>query len=162
MTALSPLQTVVDVALSADDMIFGFRRDRYCKFDQSILNGRVQSFQGYGLSRVRHNPEIIPSLTSFPARIEDVTTCLYSVFTQTYKVDRVILSLSRSEFTNTSLPDGLLKWHEFGLTINWVDEDLRQYLKLLPVLKLFPSSIIITVDDNAFYPSYIFERLVSS
>jgi hypothetical protein len=151
-----------DLALSADDLLFGFRRNQYCHINQTVLARRVANFNGYGLSRRPHHPELIVSLTSYPARIEDVTSCLYSVFTQTLKPDRIILSLSRAEFSNFSVPASVLKWQAFGLTINWVDEDLKVYLKLLPVLKQFPEAAIVTVDDDAFYPGFLLEKLWDS
>jgi hypothetical protein len=158
----SPGTLYLDVALRSDDLLFGLKRDQYCKIDLSDLNARVQSFNGYGLTRVKNDPEIVISFTSFPARILDVTSCLYSLFTQTYRPDRVVLFLSRAEFRNTSLPVRLLEWQQYGLTIHWVDEDIKEYLKILPALRLFPTSVIITVDDDAFYPSYLIERLVAS
>jgi hypothetical protein len=157
-----PHHLFIEMALSADDMIFGFNRDKYCIFNTTILNHRVQTFQMSGISHVRHEPEVILSLTSFPARIADITTCLYTLFTQSFKVDRIVLWLSVAEFTNSSVPESVLKWQSYGLTISWVDEDLKEYLKLIPALKEFPDSIIITVDDDALYPSYIVERLVFS
>jgi hypothetical protein len=152
----------IDVAFPADNLLFGRGHKRHCRFSLSVLNDHVESFRGYGLTRVKHSPEIIISLTSFPARIRDVPSCLYSLFTQTYKPDRVILFLSRVEFANSSVPDHVLKWQRYGLTIYWVDEDIKEYLKLLPALRLYPRSLIVTVDDDTFYPSYLIERLVVS
>jgi hypothetical protein len=150
------------MAFSSDDVLFGPQRNRYCHINLSLLNRRVQSFHGYGLTRVKHDPEIIISFTSFPARIRDVPSCLYSLFTQTYKADRVVLFLSQAEFANVSVPSHVLAWQRYGLTIHWMEDDLKEYLKLLPALRRYPESLIVTVDDDTFYPNYMLERLVVS
>jgi hypothetical protein len=142
--------------------MFKLRRHQYCRWNRTILNKHVADFRGYGLSRVHRQPPVVVSLTSLPRRISDVPICIYSIFKQRFKADHVVLSLSRPEFVNFTVPPHVLEWQNYGLTLNWVDEDIRQYLKLLPVLKAYPESLIITVDDDVFYPSTTVERLVES
>ncbi|MDR1554422.1 MAG: hypothetical protein LBS39_00155, partial [Campylobacteraceae bacterium] len=45
-----------------------------------------------------------------------------------------------------------------GLSIFWC-ENLKPYNKLIPTLKEYPNSIIITVDDDIYYPKNMLEKL---
>ncbi|WP_216634165.1 hypothetical protein, partial [Helicobacter sp. CLO-3] len=109
-------------------------------------------------------PEIVISFTSYPKRINQVCYTIYSILTQTYKPNRVVLYLSTQEFPNKldDLPQKLLAFCKHGLEIRFVEQNYRPYNKILFALKDFPESIIITIDDDIFYPPFIIERLVSS
>lgn len=106
--------------------------------------------------------EIIVSLTSFPGRIDLVHRTLYSLINQTYKPDRLILWLAECQFENRVLPDNLLELQAYGLTIEWVKEDLKSYKKLIPAIEKFPNAIIVTADDDLYYPVYWLSSLVKS
>jgi hypothetical protein len=81
---------------------------------------------------------------------------------QTYLPDKIVLYLCRGEFENTTLPDTLIRLLNYGLTIRYVDDNIRSYLKLIPALREYPDDVIVTYDDDIYYPSRSLERLVTS
>lgn len=115
----------------------------YLKFDV---------FNQNGLSRALHDPELIVSLTSFPARIDTVDRTIRSLLSQTEKPDRVILWLAEEQFPEKEkeLPKQLLTLKRNGLSISWC-HDIKSFKKLIPTLKKYPDSIIVTADDDVYY-----------
>lgn len=99
------------------------------------------------------SPNIIVSLTSFPERMYDIHHVIYSLLTQSFKPTSVVLWLAKSQFPHKEkdIPQKVLSLKENGLEIKWTD-DLRSFKKLLPSLKTYPSDIIVTADDDIFYP----------
>ena len=79
-----------------------------------------------------HNRRIIVSLTSFPARIGVVWMVVESLMHQTLKPHKIILWLSKEQFsTIESLPKKLLAQRERGLEIRLVDGDIRSHKKYI-------------------------------
>ncbi|MDK0933369.1 glycosyltransferase [Clostridium perfringens] len=107
---------------------------------------------------------IIISLTSFPGRIHLVHKAIYSIMNQTYKPNMIILWLSEEQFPKKeeSLPQNLIELKSLGLSIRWLKNDLKSYKKLIPALKEFKNDIIITADDDLYYPKYWLESLLES
>lgn len=108
--------------------------------------------------------KIIISLTSFPERIFYIHKCLYSLMNQEYKPNMIILWLSKSQFPDgkENLPNNLLELEKYGLTIRWLEGDIRSYKKLIPALKEFGDEIIVTADDDLYYPSDWLLKLVNA
>ena len=108
-------------------------------------------------------PEVIISLTSFPARIGTVNQTIESLLNQTMKADRVILWLAPEQFPNkeADLPQELLDLREKGLTIDWY-HDIRSYKKLIPALKKYPDAIIVTADDDLIFKNNWLSLLYSA
>lgn len=107
-------------------------------------------------------PEIIVSMTSFPARIDKVYKSLNSIFTQSFKPDRTILWLAEEQFPDGQLPKSLTDYIQLGLEIRWCKEDLRSHKKYFYVMQEYPKALIITVDDDLIYDSQMIEALVTS
>lgn len=104
---------------------------------------------------------IIVSLTSFPARISRLWLTIETILRQTHKPDKIILWLSRNQFSDTnSLPNSLLRLQKRGLEIRFCNEDLRSHKKYFYAIKEFPNDVIITVDDDVFYNSNLIENLI--
>jgi hypothetical protein len=81
---------------------------------------------------------------------------------QTFHPDMIILYLSSAEFRGVALPAPLLRLTAHGLTIKYVTDEIRQYLKLVPALREHPRAVIVTYDDDVFYPSGSLDALVRS
>ena len=96
--------------------------------------------------------DIVISLTSYDKRIEDIYLCIESLFQQSLKADRIILWLSRLNFSDEVIPEILSRQKNRGLEIIFVDEDLGPYKKFYYAFQQFPDSLIITVDDDILYP----------
>ena len=117
----------------------------------------------YGITIEKRNPQIIVSLTSYPARMPFVHVALNTLLTQTLKPDRVILWLAEEQFPNkeNDIPEEVLKLKNYGLEIRWC-EDIKSYKKLLPSLREFPEDIIVTADDDLIYDKDWLEKLYKS
>ncbi len=98
-------------------------------------------------------PKIIVSLTSFPERIPDIFYTIYSLLNQHLQPDMLILWLGEDQFPNKErdLPSGLLQLQGYGLTIRW-RKDIKSFTKLIYALKEHPDDVIITADDDIYYP----------
>lgn len=103
---------------------------------------------------------LVVSLTSYPARINNVWIVIESIFQQDIPVSRVVLVLSETEFKGVELPDSLKDLMQVGLEVLWIRETMRSYQKLLPVLRKYPESTIVTVDDDIIYEPWRLSSLV--
>ena len=108
--------------------------------------------------------ELIVSMTSYPARIEQLHVALNSVFDQSRRADRVILYLAKGQFPagEAELPPQLLAYKELGLEIFWCDGDLRPHKKYFYAMQQFPEALIVTVDDDLRYTFDMVEVLAGS
>ena len=109
------------------------------------------------------NSKLIISLTSFPERIDYLYLNLCSLLNQTLKPDLIYLWLAEDEYPNkeNNLPQNILNLRDKGLTINWCD-NLKSYKKLIYTLKNHPQDLIISADDDIYYPEKWLELLYIS
>lgn len=105
--------------------------------------------------------DFIATLTTFPARIGILKYALHSIFAQTLRAKKVILVLSKAEFdeANAKILQDVLYFQKFGLEIMWVTQNLRVYNKIIHTLRAFSNDILITIDDDIYYPSNLFSSL---
>lgn len=126
------------------------------------ISSEIENYRGYGITTEKRKRRIIVSLTSYRGRIYDVHYTIYSLLNQTMKPDEVILWLGNDErnFPNgdEDLPIKIRRLMENGLTVRYC-EDIRSYTKLVPALREFPEDIIVTADDDIYYPEEWLERL---
>ena len=124
------------------------------------LNPIINKFDISGVSYEKKQPRLIISLTSFPERIYDVHYCIFSLMNQKLKADKIVLWLAEEEFPNKErdLTVELLALKNNGLEIMWC-ENIYSYKKLIPSLREFPNDIIITADDDLYYPENWLELL---
>lgn len=103
----------------------------------------------------------IVSLTSYGRRVQKniVYYTLISLLKQTILPDKIILWLDRDNWNEDILPIKLKRLKEKGVEIRFC-EDIKSYTKLIPALKEFPESNIITVDDDVIYKKNIIESLI--
>lgn len=115
-----------------------------------------------GVSNVRHvESDIIVSLTSYGKRIHEVYLAIESIMQGSMLPNRIILWLSEDEFKKSPLPITLQKQIKRGLEIRYT-KDLLSYKKLIPSLKEYPDSTIITIDDDVMYNFDFVENLINS
>lgn len=105
--------------------------------------------------------KLVCSLTSFPARIDEIWVCIETIFRQTVKADEVVLWLATPQFPDHQLPESLQKCVEKGLTVRWVDEDLRSHKKYYYALQEYKNADIVLLDDDLYYPDQLLENLVA-
>ena len=107
--------------------------------------------------------QIIISLTSWKKRIQNVPMVIQSILTGTKPPDKIVLNLSTDEFLlkDKELPTYLLMLKETNkIEINWVKENTKAFKKIIPTMKLYPESIIISIDDDIIYPEFFLEKMV--
>ena len=114
-------------------------------------------------SELLNGKKVIVSLTSFPERMKLIHKGLYSLMNQEYKPNKIILWLSKEQFPGgekSDIPKEILELKEYGLEIQWLDGDIRSYKKLIPTLKVYSDDIIVTADDDLYYPRDWLKRLI--
>lgn len=109
----------------------------------------------------RRTRGVILSVTTHPARLESFRLPLLSLLNQRARAQAVVVVLVADEFLTRELPAWLERLAQRGLIeILWAEGDPRSYAKLLPALARYPSSAVVTADDDAVYPSWWFEGLL--
>lgn len=111
---------------------------------------------------VDRKPEIVVSLTSFPAAIEYSVTAIKSVLNGNVLPDRLVLYLNFNEFGEDGIPDYLTRLSEENPIFEVRDFplNLRSYTKLIPALADFPDAVIVTVDDDIDYHPDMLKQLL--
>lgn len=142
---------------------------------ETLISSRFNSFANFDLGNDENQskkinidrgvvPELIVSLTSYPARIHIVHLTVESLLNQTRPADKILLWLAKEQFPNGNddLPKKLtaLEGETFG--IRWCDKDLRCHKKYYYVMKEYPQSIVVTVDDDVMYDRRLLETLLIS
>ena len=109
----------------------------------------------------RDGEKIIASLTTFPARIEQVWIAITTILLQSMPPDSVELWLAKEQFPDgvDALPDSLLRLREYGLEICFC-EDLRSHKKYYGAMQNHPEDIVIIFDDDMFYSLDTIEKLM--
>ena len=116
-----------------------------------------------GVNNIKRSTPVVVSITSYPDRFEDLTISLYSIIKQTVKPDRIILWIGFDKNIKeiNDLPYEITRFIKNGLEIRFV-KDIKSYTKIIYALKEFPDSIIVTADDDVFYPKDWLEKLYYS
>jgi hypothetical protein len=89
--------------------------------------------------------------------VEEVVRRLIS---QTMKPDKIVLYLSLEEFVDKELPFEPEKYKHDGFEVRWVEKNLKSHKKYFYVFEEYKDDIIITVDDDVFYPETAIEELM--
>lgn len=105
--------------------------------------------------------DAIICFTSFPARIGNVWLVIETLLRQTVLPKKIVLYLSKIQFQDqNTLPSELTKYIDLGvLSVRFVDDDIRSHKKYWYAVSEFPTSPIITVDDDIIYLSNFIEGL---
>jgi|GEM_PF-1070869 len=136
------------------------------------LRGGVRDIPGAGLevlAQVRwltrrpgrkHNlpKPLIVSLTSYPPRFGTLALSLKCLLTQAIAPDKIVLWIAKSDFDQ--LPDDVLALQDQGLEIA-LTRNVKSYKKIIPALRAYPDSFILTADDDVYYPSGWLGELVA-
>ena len=115
-----------------------------------------------GWLKMHGQANIIISLTSHGQRVERfVPYAIYSVLQQNVLPKRIVLNLDREIWTNDTLPPLLRHLQKTGIEVAYV-EDMGPYTKLLPAIKNYPDSIIVSIDDDIYYDENMVGELLSA
>lgn len=108
--------------------------------------------------------DIVVTMTSYPARIDNVGRIIFSILRNTIVPNRIVLNLSELEFPNQEddLPQDLkLMLKNNILEIIWHKDNKKQFKKLIPTLEKYPDSVVISIDDDLIYPTDFIEMMYS-
>ncbi len=105
------------------------------------------------------NEKIVISLTSFPARINNVWMVIDSMCRQEMRPESINLYLAEEEFSDKKTPSNLEKYKRYGLKICWVKNNLKPHNKYYYAMKENPHKYVITIDDDIYYRSDLVSRL---
>lgn len=86
---------------------------------------------------------------------------IWSLFEQSIAPDKIILWLDNENWNLDNIPQLLKMEAEMGLEIKFC-EDLKSYKKLNFALREYPNDVLITVDDDAYYPKDWLEKLLQA
>jgi hypothetical protein len=115
------------------------------------------------LNNQNREHHIVVSLTSFPARFGTLHYALKSILTQSIQPDLIFLCLTKNEVKDESeLPQSILELRKYGLRIFFADDNLKPHNKYYYAMKLYPNSLLITVDDDNMYDKNLIMDLYNS
>jgi hypothetical protein len=114
-----------------------------------------------GVNEKKREKPIIISLTSIQERFQELPIVLYSLLSQSLKPDRIILWLSEDLKEINNLPYEITQFIKNGLEIRFV-KDIGSYTKAIYAFKEFSNSIIVTADDDIYYPKNWLKKLYLS
>lgn len=104
---------------------------------------------------------IIVSLTTFPLRINKTWIVVESILRQTHKPDKIIIWLSKDQFSSVNiLPKKLKNQQKKGLEIRFCEGDIKSHKKYFYTLKEYPNDFLLTIDDDIIYPTTLISQLV--
>ena len=105
---------------------------------------------------------VIISLTSFPARLNTIWQCIESLKRQSVTPEKIILYLSKEQVSQSELPSSLVNEEDDLFEIRMVDGDIRSHKKYYYAMKEYPDKIIVTTDDDVFYPPFMLSSLLEA
>lgn len=149
-----------------------WKHDRRLRRDRERMEGIVARratalsvhFQHLALNQreagVQKNAKpVVVSLTTFDKRLNDVHLTIESLFQQSRKADRVVLWLSEDDCQPEDVPEILRLQQRRGLELRFVEKNLGPYKKFFYALNAFPDALLLTVDDDVFYPLDMIDQL---
>ncbi|TDV14401.1 class I SAM-dependent methyltransferase [Paraburkholderia caballeronis] len=101
---------------------------------------------------------LVVSLTSYEKRFPTLELTLRRILQQSVTPDETVLWISAKD--SEHLPDGVVQLQRNGLSIQ-ITSDIGSYKKIIPALKRYPDSFILTLDDDQIYPLDVIEPLVA-
>ena len=111
---------------------------------------------------MKHHPQTIVSLTSFPAALPYAAIAIRSIMNGTHQPDKVVLYLDTEKFPDGILPEEIekLKTEYPIFEVRFDPAEIRSYKKLVPALRDFPNDVIVTIDDDICYHKSFLSELV--
>lgn len=131
------------------------------QFCNPFIGLQIKSLGNFlGVNQCKREIPIIVSLTSYEERFRDLPITIYSLLNQKLKPDRIILWLDEKH-NLTTLPYKITQFIKNGLEIRFV-KDIKSYTKGIYAFKEFSSAIIVTADDDIYYPTKWLKKLYHS
>ena len=117
----------------------------------------------YGVCKASKRPyQVIVSLTTYPARFENIQLCLKSLILQSEKPDHIIVYLGKDS-ANVELPQNMKIFEKYGVEFKYdINENLGSHKKYYYAMKEYPSAVVVTADDDIIYPDDWLKSLLYS
>lgn len=128
----------------------------FCNFVMVLYYHLVKKKNG--LNICHRDKEIIVSLTSYPKRTGTIWITIESLFRQSVKPDKILLWLADEQYLGKKLPAELAELQKRGLEVRWCD-NLMSHKKYFYTMQEYPEALIVTADDDSFYPNDFIEKL---
>ncbi len=105
---------------------------------------------------------VIVSLTSIPGAIPYAVQAIESILNGSMRPDKIVLYLDSEKFPDQIIPPELseLQARNPIVDIRFDPTEMRSYKKLIPALRDFPNDVIVTVDDDIYYPPHTLRHLL--
>ncbi len=122
----------------------------------------IKNYPSISIKGEKLDKKIIVSLTSYPKRIKSAGIAIASIMNQTYRADKIALTLNEAQFPNHKFPKIIKEEIKAGLEIIWIKDDLKPHNKYFYAMQKYPNDIIITIDDDEVYQQNLIESLIAS
>ena len=113
-----------------------------------------------GVAETRRAVPVVVSLTSYRPRLKSAIVCIETLLQQSVRPDRLILWLAHDEDI-AGVAGSLRRLEQRGLEVRRC-EDWRSFKKIIPTIREFPEAVIVTADDDVFYPRKWLEKLLDA
>lgn len=122
-----------------------------CKgLNQEYIDKLIKKFKPKKKPVVKN---MVLSMTTYPERMKDVHYAIFSILNQSIAPEKFILWLAREEFPNgeKDISANVLQFKKYGLEIRFTDA-IRSFKKIVPALREFSDHILVSADDDIYYP----------
>ena len=142
---------------SQNATLYQLNKDKY-----SIINDKlINLFPEYKFNSIERQKKIIVSLTSNKYSFKKLDLVLESIFKNTMKPSKIVLSVFKGDLIFlTKKLKGLIKGKIIELIV--MDIDLKSHNKYFGVMKKYRDYAIITIDDDIVYTNDLIETLYNS
>ena len=147
----------VENSQKIETSLYKVNKNRYSLINNNLIN----YFPEYKTKSLERQKKIIVSLTSYKNRFKKLYLVLESIFNNTMKPSKVILTIYKKDFFFLKKKLKQLIKDKF-LEIIANDIDLKAHKKYFYVMKKYKDYAIITIDDDIIYTSDLIETLYNS
>ena len=112
------------------------------------------------VNKLKRETKIIVSMSAEEEDFGNLKYTLFSVFNQKIAPDNVVLWIS-DKYELSDLPYSVTRYIKNGLDVRFVN-DIGTFTKILYALKEFEDCIIVTADENIYYPKNWLAKLYLS
>lgn len=137
--------------------LYTINKNKYSLINNNLIN----FFPEYKINSLQRQKKIIVSLTSNKNRLKNLNLVLESIFNNTMKPSKIVLSIYKDDvsFLTKYLKDMINTKHIELIVTNI---DLKSHKKYFYVMKKYRDYAIITIDDDIIYTNNLIETLYNS
>ena len=148
---------VVEGSQQMESCLYKINKDKYSLINEELIS----LFPEFKINHEERQKKIIVSLTSYKPRLEKLNLVLESIFNNTMKPSKIVLTLNKKdkEFLTEYLKELI---HTKRLELIITDIDLKSHKKYFEVMKKYRDYAIITIDDDIIYSNDLIESLYNS